>query len=170
MPHLDESLLHAYADGELETVAPGATVAVTEHLATCAGCDARLKAVVHSRNEAARLLLYGAPEPDIVPPFDQVVRRRHARDATNSPRKLAARPRARMAWHLAWAASLALALGAGWLAHAALHSHDEPVASRSDESVRSDESIPPTPSGDAAVDDARLATAARLAAFRTVGR
>lgn len=116
MQHVDEGLLHAWLDGERAALEPAAADEVRRHLAGCGECRARLEEARDLRTRAEALLRGGDPagvEVD-VPPFET----------------LAARPaparhgRGRM---LAWAASLALALGAGWLARAALDPGQPPT-------------------------------------------
>ncbi|MEW5930195.1 MAG: zf-HC2 domain-containing protein [Gemmatimonadota bacterium] len=116
MRHVDEGLLHAWLDGERAALEPGAADEVRRHLAGCGECRARLEEARGLRDRAEALLRGGDPagmEVD-VPPFEA----------------LAARPaparhgRGRM---LAWAASLALALGAGWLARAAMDPGEPPT-------------------------------------------
>lgn len=116
MQHVDEGLLHAWLDGERAALEPAAADEVRRHLALCGECRARLEEARGLRTQAEALLRGGDPagvEVD-VPPFEAL-----------AARPAPARPgRGRM---LAWAASLALALGAGWLARAALDPADTPT-------------------------------------------
>jgi hypothetical protein len=113
MPHITEGLLHAYLDGAVGALTPageapdGPTVADVEaHLQACADCRARLEAERAVR-AAAGLVLADAGGSVEVPPFDALLPDMAMRGA----------PRRRRTWlPLAWAASLFLALGAGWWA------------------------------------------------------
>jgi hypothetical protein len=113
MPHITEGLLHAYLDGAVGALTPageapdGPTVVDVEaHLQACADCRARLEAERAVR-AAAGLVLADAGGSVDVPPFDALLPDMAMRGA----------PRRRRTWlPLAWAASLFLALGAGWWA------------------------------------------------------
>lgn len=106
MSHVDEGILHAYLDGALAALADagelpdGASAAdVVTHLRVCADCRSRLEAERAVR-ESAGLILKDAGLAHIdVPPFT----------ALDSPR------RTRRWLPLSWAASVVLAVGAGWL-------------------------------------------------------
>ncbi|HEX8272688.1 MAG TPA: carboxypeptidase-like regulatory domain-containing protein [Longimicrobiaceae bacterium] len=114
MRHVDEGLLHAWLDGERAALEPGTADEVRRHLAECGECRARLEEARGLRDRAAALLRGGSPLVVEVPPFESL-----------AARPAPARPgRGRM---LAWAASLALALGAGWLARAALDPGEPPA-------------------------------------------
>lgn len=114
MSHVDEGTLHAYLDGELEIVQPGATAALEAHVAACDECRARLEDERRIRDRAHAILGHAAPAALDVPPFDVVLRRARG-DTTDGGAAPTSRPR-RPFIPLAWAASIALALGAGWWA------------------------------------------------------
>ncbi len=112
MQHVDDGRLHAYLDGELAAFGAADAAEARQHLAACADCAARLEHARALRDQAH--LLLGAADPPVVevPPFAEI-RRRSAVDASPARRR----------WHpraLAWAASLVLALGAGWFAREAI--------------------------------------------------
>lgn len=171
MPHIDDGLLHAHLDGALAHVLPAAeAAAVARHLAGCADCRARLEHERALRTRAHGLLADAGPAGREPPPFESL----RARPAP--------RPR-RRALPLAWAATVVLALGAGWMARAALQPSDpaetmrlsvatpesvelaEPVESAAAgaaaaervETVRLDAAAPPSPA--AAATDAAPAPA-----------
>jgi len=101
MSHADEGSLHAYLDGEL-TAAERA--GLEAHLAGCATCRARL-AEERDLVERARGLLAGAAPPEAaLPPLRRTGG--GGRGARPLPRWVP----------LAWAASVLLALGGGWMA------------------------------------------------------
>ncbi len=105
MQHVDEGLLHAWLDGERAALGPARAEEVRRHLDGCAECRTRLGEARELRDRADALLRGGGPVGVEVPPFESLAGRVPAR-----------RSRTRM---LAWAASLVLALGAGWLARGA---------------------------------------------------
>jgi hypothetical protein len=113
MPHITDGLLHAYLDGAVGALTPageapdGPTVADVEaHLQACVDCRARLEAERAVR-AAAGLILADASGSVEVPPFEGLLTDTAIRGA----------PRRRRTWlPLAWAASLFLAVGAGWWA------------------------------------------------------
>ncbi|HSK21232.1 MAG TPA: hypothetical protein VK912_18905 [Longimicrobiales bacterium] len=112
MSHVDEGTLHAILDGALEALSdagelPGGVTSadVMEHLRTCADCRARLEAE-RSIRASAGMVLHDARLPDVdVPPFAGVPVADRARRGRWMP--------------LGWAASILLAVGAGWWGSAA---------------------------------------------------
>jgi len=100
MSHADEGTLHAYLDGELTAVEREGLEA---HLTGCAACRTRLAEERELIERARGLLARTAPPLAVVPP-----RRRSegGRGAQPLPRWLP----------LAWAASVLIALGGGWIA------------------------------------------------------
>lgn len=115
MSHVDEGRLHALLDGAL---APGTPEHrdVEAHLKQCADCRARLEAAREERAGASELL--GLLGPDVIegPAFDEL----KARGGPGSaPPVSTRRGRPWTGLPLAWAASIAVAIGGGWLGHAA---------------------------------------------------
>jgi anti-sigma factor RsiW len=99
MPHVDEGTLHAYLDGEL----PSAERKTLEtHLAECASCRASLEEQRALIERASALLGAARPAERAAPPFEQLRPR--------SPKRSPWRVRI----PVAWAASIALALGLGY--------------------------------------------------------
>src|SRR3989442_16594 len=99
MSHVDDGLLHAYLDGEL----PASEAERLEaHIGECAECRARLEEERALIRRAGELLALAEPPARDVPPFRAGDRR----------------PPVRVWWQvrfpLAWAATVALALGMGW--------------------------------------------------------
>src|SRR5881296_386352 len=99
MSHVDEGTLHAYLDGEL----PSADRKTVEaHLAQCDTCRAALTEARALVERATALLGSARPAERPAPPLEQL-----RRESKRSP------------WHVrrsfAWAASIALALGIGYL-------------------------------------------------------
>ena len=96
--HVDEGTLHAYLDGELS---PAETQGVDAHLAQCADCRERLDSERALIARATELLALAAPPDRELPPF----------------RVGDMKPPRRLWWQVrlpvAWAATVALALGIG---------------------------------------------------------
>ena len=98
MSHVDDGILHGYLDGELS---PAEAREVDAHLAHCPDCRRRLDEERALIARAAELLALATPPDRELPPF-------RAGDV---------KPPARLWWQvrlpLAWAATVALALGIG---------------------------------------------------------
>jgi anti-sigma factor RsiW len=98
MSHMDDGTLHAYLDGELS---PADAQGIDAHLAQCPACRGRLEEERALITRAGELLALAAPPDRELPPF-------RAGDV---------RPPTRLWWQvrlpLAWAATVALALGIG---------------------------------------------------------
>lgn len=110
MSHVDEGTLHAYLDGALE----GAEKAtVQQHLAGCHDCRVALEEARALIGQAAKILEGGRPAVEAVPPPL----------ATQAPQRHRMIP-------LAWAASLIVALAAGWFAHTAITGTTTPTRLR----------------------------------------
>lgn len=111
MQHVDEALLVAYADDALSAAERGA---IESHLATCAACRARVDEERALSAQSAAILAHTAPGALVAPPFEDVLRRA---GTGSSGGAVGATPRRRHGWvPLAWAASLIVAIGAGWIA------------------------------------------------------
>ncbi len=98
MSHVDDGTLHAYLDGELS---PAEAQGVDAHLAQCPACRGRLDEERALITRAGELLALAAPPDRELPPF-------RAGDM---------KPLTRLWWKvrlpLAWAATVAIALGIG---------------------------------------------------------
>lgn len=97
MSHVDDGTLHAYLDGESTAVEREHLEA---HLAGCAACRARLEEERVLIERAGRLLGLAAPPERAAPPFQELRRPRRGGGGFRLP--------------LAWAATIALAVGIGW--------------------------------------------------------
>lgn len=107
MPHLDEGTIHAYLDGQLEGAERRSQV--EHHLAGCPDCRARLAEERSLRDKAAEILQLASPAQVSPPPFATLAARRSTKaGGTRSWLSLETK--------LAWAATVVLALGAGWYA------------------------------------------------------
>ncbi|MCL7971689.1 MAG: hypothetical protein M8866_06310 [marine benthic group bacterium] len=121
MSHISEGDLHAWLDGAIPEESEEAS-AFREHLATCAECEGRLDEERALREEAAGILDSARPVGD-APPFEDLVARADT-GGTSPAGAGAARERLRRGWwstqRLGWAATIVLALGAGWIGRAVL--------------------------------------------------
>lgn len=109
MPHVDEGTLHALLDGALRSEDPVGADAAEAHLETCADCRALLERAAALRGRSAEVL--ELLEPAVVPDFEEVLVRAGA--AAGGRRRLARQ--ARWTRGLAWAATIVIALGTGYL-------------------------------------------------------
>lgn len=137
MSHVDEGRLHAFLDGALGAADPADAERVELHLAACADCRAKLDEAARLRDEAAALLGAATPRPLETPSFASI-RARAAAIANEPVAPVAARvdpsrSRGRGWLHasltspfngLAWAATVVLAVGLGWMLHDSL---DQPA-------------------------------------------
>lgn len=105
MSHIDDGNLHAYLDGEL---GEQKRELVAGHLAECGHCRARLEQAQALARRASALLAELEPTAAQAPPWHEIEERAAAR-ARTAPRRRWVRPT------LAWAATIVIAFGAGWL-------------------------------------------------------
>ena len=138
MRHVDDGTLHAFLDGALPR-GEAATVAVEAHLALCADCRNRLERERDLRGRAEEVLAAAAPLTEAAPPFEEILARHGAR-AAPLPRETGGtargRRRTRAPLPLAWAASVVLAVGAGWMARAILEGGTPAPSPRMEEAAR----------------------------------
>ena len=107
MSHVDEGALHAYLDGALDEFPAGEAKRVREHLESCAECAVRLEEERRIRQDAEAMLTLATPSVDI-PSFEDL------RAYVKATRPAPSRATVRM-YRMGWAASVVLALGAGWM-------------------------------------------------------
>lgn len=112
MSHVDDGALHAFLDGALEALPPEEATQIRDHLAACASCAARLEEERSVREEASRILAGSTPAPDGLPTFEELRAQAAARGPLGGARSGGRLPRFQ---RMAWAASVVLALGAGWM-------------------------------------------------------
>ncbi len=132
MPHIAEGLLHAHLDGALGPDEQLQWTAAERHLEQCADCRKRLEEARESRVRARELLREAAAPARSGPGFEALAARAAARrtagsdeigDEAGDPSGRSGPPNGgRAPWwrstmRLAWAASLVMAAGAGWLGH-----------------------------------------------------
>lgn len=143
MSHIDEGLLHAHLDGALGPDEQLVWTGAEAHLEVCADCRRRL-AEARRLRDAASSVLAGADTPSAARPAFETVLSEAARragdaretglaDAASDDVPPAVPPLARRPpwWRstirLAWAASVVLALGAGWIGRTLLEPMPDPV-------------------------------------------
>ena len=109
MKHLSDGDLHAYLDGALDGVARAEARAIRDHLDRCAACAERL-AEEGAYRDRATAILAEADWPVEAVPFEDLRRRALVGERAASVPGRQGRVR-----RLAWAASVAVALGVGWV-------------------------------------------------------
>ncbi|MEE8487956.1 MAG: hypothetical protein V3S56_07285 [Gemmatimonadota bacterium] len=145
MSHISEGLLHAHLDGAVGHDRAEEWLLAEAHLSVCEDCRRRLDEARQLRDAAGEILAVASAPAVRRPDFEELVAQ-----AAGGPK---ARPRS--AWwhstsHLAWAASLMLAVGAGWLGRELLIQTGQNVPAVVVES----KAIPQTPEQTAVLKDA----------------
>ena len=112
MRHVAKGELHAWLDGALDQLGNERALEVREHLRTCAECREGLVVEEACRARAIEVLALAAPTAVAAPPFEALVERTHVgRSAgAGTPSRISRTAR------LGWAATVVIALGAGWMA------------------------------------------------------
>lgn len=113
MKHIPDGDLHAYLDGALEYYPEGEANRIREHLDRCESCGARLAEESALRQRAAEILAEAGPGEVVAPPLEELRRQAVARQHGGGSAEAGGRP-GRL-WRLGWAASIVLAVGAGWV-------------------------------------------------------
>ncbi len=109
MSHVHEGALHAYLDGALDELPDGEARRVRMHLERCETCRQRLEHERAVRAEAEAILADARPSIDL-PTLEEL--RLLAGSGGPAREERPHRPRL---WRLGWAASVALAVGTGWM-------------------------------------------------------
>lgn len=107
MSHVDEGALHAYLDGALDEYPVAEATRIREHLDQCGECAERLEVERSVRSDAHAVLALAAPDVDL-PSLEELrayVKRTRPQRSTASTRMV----------RMGWAASVALALGTGYI-------------------------------------------------------
>lgn len=121
MRHVTDGELHAYLDGALDALSEDRADEVRSHLGTCAACKERLQDEERVRNEAQSLLSGVTPSAEAPPPFEAIRElataaehpgRAERTDGSVLPNR---RRKPLRGLPLAWAATIVLALGVGWM-------------------------------------------------------
>jgi hypothetical protein len=156
MSHATDGELHAYLDGALTSIDPTRADRLRIHLEGCSDCTARLEDARTLRSRAGEILADAAPDVVEAPPFEAILRRRaEGHEETSGADDPIPIPIRRTRPPLAWAASVAVALGAGWLGHAVWTGTPE-----ADEAARSPMTQSPAVPGAGGPASAELATRA----------
>jgi hypothetical protein len=109
MPHLDEGTLQAWLDRDRSGLSGTGHAEIERHLAACAACARRLEEMDALSVRAEGLLVVPPSTDDAIPAYREVVARADRHRAAG---------RRRSAWIVGgWAASVAVALGVGWMAN-----------------------------------------------------
>lgn len=129
MSHVDDGILHALLDGALAAADPAEAERVELHVAACPDCRARLGDAARVREEAGALLASAQPRVVATPPFEAIRARAQTLETSAAPAARPRRSRAAASWAapfsgFAWAATVVLAVGLGWLLHDTV---DEPT-------------------------------------------
>ncbi|MFW6083737.1 MAG: anti-sigma factor family protein [Gemmatimonadota bacterium] len=114
MPHIAEGLLHAHLDGALGPDEQIQWTAAERHLEVCEDCRERLEEARAVRSSARELLSGASATARPGPGFEVLAAEAAMRRAGKGG---GSAPWWRSAVRLAWAASLVMAAGAGWLGH-----------------------------------------------------
>ncbi len=120
MRHAADGELHAYLDGALDLLPEGRGDEIRDHLAHCPVCAERLQDEERIRDRAQDLLAAAAPVPVGVPSFEELRALAEAKVANEerAPSPAVGRIPTRGPLRgipLAWAATVVLALGVGWM-------------------------------------------------------
>ena len=120
MPHVDEGLLHAYIDGAFDAESPE-RIEIERHLAACGDCRVLLERAEKTKQMASQALDAIAPAHTEPPAWESVLAEHRRRSGGGAVRRSGARR-----WYVpvTWAATLVMALGAGWMARAMLAERD----------------------------------------------
>lgn len=106
MSHVDDGALHAYLDGALDEYPAAEAARIRAHLDVCGECAARLEVERRVRSDAHALLGLASPVVD-VPSLEEL--RAYVHRTAQQRRGISRIQR------LGWAASVVVALGAGWM-------------------------------------------------------
>lgn len=107
MQHLDDGILQAWLDGPRSGLSASEREEIERHLSSCDACARRLEELDESSRRVQALMSGAEGADEAVPAFETVMARARQRKGVR-PR----RPRWATA---AWAASIAAAIGLGWL-------------------------------------------------------
>lgn len=107
MQHLDEGTLQAWLDRPRSGLDPSEVADIGRHLAACETCTARLSELGESSERTRALLSVGGTAVASPPPYDRIAER-----AAGTRRRRRAQKRLTV---MAWAASIVVAIGVGWL-------------------------------------------------------
>jgi hypothetical protein len=107
MQHLDDGILQAWLDGPRSGLSASEREGIERHLSSCDACARRLQELGESSRRVEALLSGAEGADEAVPAFETVMARARQREGVG--------PRRRRWAAAAWAASIAAAIGLGWL-------------------------------------------------------
>lgn len=111
MKHLDEGTLQAWLDMPRSGLEASEVAEIERHVATCETCAAALAALRDSDGGVHGLLVRGLDKSVEAPPFEEIVARAEGRTGGQGR---TGGGHARLG-RLAWAASIVVAIGVGWM-------------------------------------------------------
>jgi len=109
MRHMDEGVLQAWLDGARGGLTEEERAEVAEHLAECTACAARVEVLRQTTDRVTGILSSPEMADDEIPDFESVVARSRELEPASRPNRRWIAP--------AWAATVVLALGLGWVAN-----------------------------------------------------
>ena len=116
MRHVTDGELHALLDGSLELLPAARGEEIRDHVASCSACRERLQDEEAVRQQAQSILRSTVPEEVSLPSFEEIRARADASGAPEADGKtLVGRRRLLQGVPLAWAATIVVALGVGWM-------------------------------------------------------
>jgi anti-sigma factor RsiW len=121
MRHVTDGELHAYLDGALDALPTERAEEIRSHLGTCPVCQERLQDGQEIRATARDLLSSTAPPEVAPPPFEELRDMVWAGSEAGAPSEEGTTVLPSRRWKplrglpLAWAATVVLALGVGWM-------------------------------------------------------
>jgi len=116
MRHITDGELHAYLDGSLDHLTGERGEEIRLHLDVCPTCRERLQDEEEIRDQAEALLERSAPVDMPLPSFEELRARAEAPERPKPGESKPARHRGPLRGvPLAWAATIILALGVGWM-------------------------------------------------------
>jgi len=121
MRHVTDGELHAFLDGAVDLLPGGRGTEVRDHIAECSTCRERLQDEERVRSRATEIL--GDPDFSEVglPTFEELRERAEASGSEEEEKKARYRGPIR-GLPLAWAATIVMAMGVGWMGSQVWHS------------------------------------------------
>lgn len=138
MSHVDEGQLEAWIDRDRSGMSVAEAEAIAHHLESCVACSSLLAEVTRLRERASSILGGAHLDDRRIPDFEQV---RARAGAVAGGAKAPPRPARSPLVAYAWAASLIVAIGLGWLTRDLLG--PRPVANQADSGLMREVAVQP---------------------------